>query len=105
MKFPALCKSCLFLASSAAGVTLAVMACAEIRDHRWPEGLKHAGWSIYLVLMPFLNYSALRKVAGRPISAADAMNPSLRLLPGNLGFVGLLGLALLIAGSIAQAFG
>ena len=105
MKLPALLKASLFLGASAAGLALALLASREMADHRLPEGLRHAGWSIYLVLIPFVNYPALKKGAGRPISLADAKNPSLRLLPGKLGFVGLLGLALLIAGSVVQVLG
>lgn len=105
MKLSPLLRASLFLGSSAAGLALALLASREIADHRWPEGLRHAGWSIYLVLLPFINYLALGKVAGRPVSAADAKSPALRLLPGKLGFVGLLGLALLIAGCVAEVLG
>lgn len=105
MKIPKLLKSGLFFCSSAAGIALAVKACLEISDHRWPAGLGHAGWSIYLVLLPFLNYSALKTVAVRRLSIENATNPKLQLLPGNLGFVGLLGLMLVIAGDIAGALG
>jgi len=105
VKIPKLLKSGLFFCSSAAGIALAVKACLEISDHRWSAGLGHAGWSIYLVLLPFFNYSALKTVAVRRLSLENATNPKLQLLPGNLGFVGLLGLILVIAGDIAGALG
>jgi len=73
----------------------------EIAGQQWPDGLMHAGCSIYLVLLPFINYPALRKVAVNRFSIENAKNPALKLLPGSLGFVGLLGLVLIIAGAMA----
>ena len=105
MKIPYLLKSGLFFCSSAAGIALALKACLEISDHHWSGGLGHAGWSIYLVLLPLLNHAALRKVAVRRLSIDNATNPELQLLPGNLGFVALLGLILVIAGDIAGELG
>jgi hypothetical protein len=105
MKHLARVKPIVFFCFSAAGLGLAFKASLELSEHRWPSGLKYAGCSVYLVLMPFLNYPALVKISSKSVSLENANDPSLRLLPGKLGFVGLFGLILLISGTLVNAFG
>lgn len=81
---------------------MALHACAEISERRWPLGLEHAGWSIYLVLFPFYNHTALMHLFFKPLSLKEAKTPSLQLLPARLAYVSLFGLALQIAGLIAR---
>jgi hypothetical protein len=105
MKLFALFKPTVFFCFSAAGVALAFQACLRLLKHEWHPGLEYAGWSIYLVLLPFINYPALRTISTKSLSLDDARDPSLRLLPGNLGFLGFFGLVLLVAGGLINIAG
>lgn len=105
MKLLASIKPVAFFCFSAGGVAMAFQACLKLLKHEWHPGLEYAGWSIYLVLLPFVNYPALQKISAKNLSLDDARDPSLRLLPGNLGFLGLFGLVLLVAGSLVNIAG
>jgi hypothetical protein len=70
----------------------------ELSRHDWPRGLSHAGWSLYLVLAPFVNLGALRAALGRPVSDVGR-NKALRL-PLALSLVSLLAFVLAAAGLV-----
>ena len=82
---------------SLTGIAVAVRACWLIQQHRWGAGLQNAGWAIYLVLAPFVDIAAFRRLLSSPV-LASAKDPSLRTLPSGLRWVQLLGGLLLLAG-------
>jgi len=86
---------------SLAGIALAVRACWQIQEQRWGAGLQDAGRGIYLVLAPFVDVAAFRRLLGSPV-LASAKDPSLRTLPSRLRWVQLLGGLLLLAGIACQ---